>query len=90
MSEFTQGDNSQSDKTIEYIEAVKILSPREVEVIQGVAAGRTSREIGEHLNISYRTVQKHRENICKKLELTGYRSLFNWCLEHMIEVDEMG
>lgn len=81
--------HSQSNYTSEYIEAVQKLTPREIDVLQEVAAGRTSRETGKKLNISCRTIQKHRENICKKLGLTGYRSLFNWCVEHMDGVDEI-
>jgi DNA-binding CsgD family transcriptional regulator len=67
----------------EYINLLKKLTPREVEVLEEVAKGRTSKEIGEILNISHRTVQKYRQNICKKLGIKGYRALFNWCLEHM-------
>lgn len=67
----------------EYINLLKKLTPREVEVIEEVAKGRTSKEIGEILNLSHRTVQKYRQNICEKLGINGYRALFNWCLEHI-------
>lgn len=71
-----------------YIEALKILTPREAEILKGVAMGRTSREIGEDLYISYRTVQKYRQNICKKLKLKGYRGLFYWCYEHLLNGED--
>lgn len=45
------------------------LTDREREVLQLTAEGNTSREIGERLGISHRTVEKHRENIQAKLEL---------------------
>ena len=45
------------------------LTDREREVLQLTAEGHTSDEIGEHLHISPRTVEKHRENIKSKLEL---------------------
>lgn len=76
-------NNESNSSGITYREALEILTPREIEVLQGVAAGRTSREIGEKLNLSYRTIQKCRENICKKLQFRGYRSLFKWCLMHI-------
>lgn len=63
----------------EYIKALKILTPREIEVLEKVARGHTSKEIGEELFISKKTVQKHREIVCKKLEIQGYRGLFFWC-----------
>lgn len=45
------------------------LTDREREVLQLTAEGHTSQEVGERLYISPRTVDKHRENIRKKLEL---------------------
>ena len=45
------------------------LTDREREILQLTAEGNTSREIGERLDISHRTVEKHRENIQAKLEL---------------------
>lgn len=48
---------------------VQALTEREREVLQLTAEGYTSREIGEKLHISHRTVEKHRENIQTKLDL---------------------
>ena len=33
--------------------------------------GKTSKEIGNELSIHYRTVENHRTNMCRKLELEG-------------------
>ena len=43
------------------------LTLREREVVQLTAEGFTSEEVGDYLGISPRTVEKHRENIKKKL-----------------------
>jgi DNA-binding CsgD family transcriptional regulator len=43
------------------------LTPRELEVLEHVAAGRTDREIATLLYISVRTVQKHLEHVYEKL-----------------------
>lgn len=43
------------------------LTSRELEILQLTAEGYTNREIGDRLSISHRTVDKHRENIQKKL-----------------------
>ncbi len=54
------------------------LSPRETEIVKMIAEGRTSREIGETLFISEKTVERHRANLLRKLgmrdrvELTRY------------------
>lgn len=45
----------------------KILSKREQEVLGHVLAGRTSREIGELIGLSARTVEFHRANVMAKL-----------------------
>lgn len=43
------------------------LTPREVEVLKGVVAGKTNQEIGLSLGISEKTVEKHLEGVYKKL-----------------------
>ncbi len=44
-----------------------ILSPREIEVLHLIAEGYTNAEIGQILNISVKTVEKHRSNLMEKL-----------------------
>ncbi|AHF90134.1 response regulator containing a CheY-like receiver domain and an HTH DNA-binding domain [Opitutaceae bacterium TAV1] len=53
----------------------KILSRREQEVLMHVLAGRTSREIGELIGLSQRTVDFHRANIMGKLGATNVADL---------------
>jgi DNA-binding NarL/FixJ family response regulator len=56
----------------------QLLTPREEEVLKLVAEGHSSKEIGELLFISVKTVQRHRANLLQKLgmrdrlELTRY------------------
>jgi DNA-binding NarL/FixJ family response regulator len=47
------------------------LTPTERRIMQLIANGKTSKEIGGELSIHYRTVENHRTNICRKLELEG-------------------
>ena len=53
----------------------KILSRREQEVLTHVLSGRTSREIGELIGLSARTVEFHRANIMSKLGATNATEL---------------
>jgi DNA-binding NarL/FixJ family response regulator len=46
-----------------------VLSQRELQVLERVALGMTNLEIGEDLEISPKTVARHRERIMKKLDL---------------------
>ena len=51
--------------------AGEVLSQRELEVLQAVAAGGTNADVGDQLCISPRTVKKHLENIYGKLDVHG-------------------
>lgn len=54
------------------------LSPRELEVLRLVAAGRSSVEIGEHLGISSMTVNTHIKNIYRKLQVRTRAQAVRW------------
>ena len=45
------------------------LTPRECEVLLNIADGKTNREIADELDISVKTVDRHRENIMRKLKI---------------------
>jgi len=47
------------------------LTPTERKILRLIADGKSSKEIGADLNIHYRTVENHRTNICRKLDLEG-------------------
>lgn len=49
------------------IEPAKELTPREIEVLRGVVAGKLNKEIADELQISFQTVLSHRKNITAKL-----------------------
>jgi DNA-binding NarL/FixJ family response regulator len=56
------------------------LSPREREVLQLVAEGHTSVEIGKLLFISAHTVEKHRAHIMEKLELRTVADMIKFAI----------
>lgn len=51
------------------LEKMKVLTPRESEVLELVSDGLTNREIGENLTIEVGTVKNHIHNILDKLEV---------------------
>jgi|GEM_PF-1322131 len=69
-------ENAQEENS--YEEALKILTPREVEVLELVGQGYTSKEVTEILSISINTVNTHRKNIKHKLNIRGRRSIVKW------------
>jgi two-component system, NarL family, response regulator NreC len=50
-------------------ESLKKLSDREMEVLQMVATGKTTKEIADQLCVSNRTVETHRVNMMRKLKV---------------------
>lgn len=64
-----------SDKSDQAYANLKILSKRELQVALLVAGGKTAVEIANHLFISRRTVEVHRANIFKKLEIKSVARL---------------
>lgn len=59
---------------------IKNLTPTELRVIKLIAENLTNTEIGERLFVSRRTIEKHRENICRKLHLQGAHALYKYAL----------
>ncbi len=62
-------------------EAKKELTLKEIEIVKLISQGLTSKEIGEKLFISPRTVETHRHNILKKLNLQNAAQLSSWANE---------
>jgi DNA-binding NarL/FixJ family response regulator len=54
------------------------LSEREIEVINNIRDGLSSKEIADRLGISIKTVEVHRHNILKKLKVKNTASLINY------------
>lgn len=72
---FTSLLNVQSDDT------KKELTMKEIEIVKLISKGFTSKEIAEQLFISHRTVETHRHNILKKLDMPNAAQLSSWAKE---------
>ncbi len=65
------------------LQNLQSLTPAEKNVLQYLGDGYTSREIAEALDISPRTVQKHRQNMSKKLGLHGPNRLLEYAVKNV-------
>jgi DNA-binding NarL/FixJ family response regulator len=61
---------------------LRVLSPRELEVLTLVAEGRTNQEIADQLVISIKTVQAHRANVMEKLGLQDITHLVRFAIRY--------
>lgn len=57
---------------------VSVLSEREIQIIRLIKEGMSSKEISTILEISVKTVEAHRHNILKKLNLKNTAALINF------------
>jgi DNA-binding NarL/FixJ family response regulator len=63
-----------------------ILTHREREVLKLIAEGYRNKDIAEYLSISVKTVEKHRSNLMKKLDLHSISSLTNYAIQNNIVI----
>jgi DNA-binding NarL/FixJ family response regulator len=58
------------------------LTLAERRILKLIAEDRTSKEIADVLKISAKTVENHRLNICRKLNIHGSHSLLKFAFDH--------
>ncbi len=62
------------------------LTPREREVVQLVAEGRSTKELADHLGITVKTAETHRSNIMRKLGLRSVSEVVRYAIRnHFVE-----
>ena len=64
------------------IDPLGTLSPREREILQLLAEGRTNKEVAVQLNLSIYTVDGHRTRIMEKLDLHSLGELVRFAIRH--------
>ncbi|MEO7983797.1 MAG: response regulator transcription factor [Bacteroidota bacterium] len=64
--------------------AINTLSKREIEIAKMIKEAMSSRDIATHLGLSPKTVEAHRYNILKKLQLNNTAALVNLLNEYNI------
>ena len=61
--------------------AVSELSVREREVLQSIAEGKSASDIARELSLSVKTIESHRRNIMKKLDLYSVAELTKYAIK---------
>jgi DNA-binding NarL/FixJ family response regulator len=66
----------------EVVDPLKVLSKREIEILVMFAEGFINKEIADHLFISIRTVESHKNHIMQKLNLKTQVELVKYAIRH--------
>lgn len=61
---------------------LETLTPSERRILKLIGEDCTSKEIANFLNLSVRTIDNHRQNICRKLNLHGTHSLLKFAFDN--------
>jgi DNA-binding NarL/FixJ family response regulator len=61
---------------------IDLLTETERKIMKQLTLMKTSQEIADYFNVSIKTVQNHRNNICNKLGLSGAHALLKYALNH--------
>jgi two-component system, NarL family, nitrate/nitrite response regulator NarL len=64
------------------------LTPRELEIITNIAAGRSNRQVGQKFSISERTVKHHLTNIFTKVGVSNRLELALFAVNHHLMGDQ--
>jgi len=75
IGDFLLGNSSEEVPT-----AASQLSPREREVLQLIAEGWSTKQIASHLYVSVKTIETHRRQIMKKLDLHSIADLTKYAI----------
>lgn len=84
ISDLLVGSQSKQGPTGTAGPRVPMLSPREREVLQLLAEGRTSRDVAVILNIAVKTIETHRSNIMLKLDIHSIAQLVLYAVRNEI------
>lgn len=66
------------DNVVQFRQKLSNLTKTEKNIIKLINDGYNSKMISERLFVSHKTIENHRYNICRKLEISGKNSLLTW------------
>ena len=70
------------NNAFEYDTKKALLTEREIEILKLISEGLSNKEIGDKLFISHRTVDTHRTNLMKKLEVSNIAGLIRYAIKN--------
>jgi two-component system, LuxR family, response regulator FixJ len=75
-------DRAVRRERLEIQQRMELLTPREREVMDQLLFGQSNKQIADQLDISFKTVESHRDKVMKKMEARSLAHLMLMCLGH--------
>ncbi|MDP3147589.1 MAG: response regulator transcription factor [Ignavibacteria bacterium] len=82
ISEFLLNRKNKLDKTEKELSDLSALTEAERQILKLISESKTSKEIADNLFVSVKTVEKHRYNICAKLNIHGTHALIKYAFDN--------
>lgn len=82
ISEFAVKRQLKANKLAEENPGIKDLTEKEKEVLKLIAINKSTKEIASELSVSYKTIENHRANICRKLKISGNNALLKFLINN--------
>lgn len=70
--------------TMQFTDSFETISAREIDIVRFLALGYNRKEIGDMLFISEHTVDTHRRNMVRKLNLRNTYQLIGWAFKQRV------
>ena len=70
------------ERFAEQVPGLRLLTPHERAILRLIARDQSSKEIAREMGIARKTVDAHRSNICRKLEIGGQHALTRFAARH--------
>lgn len=90
LSSILLGRRAQARNLLSQKQELRNLTATERRILALIAENLTSKEIAERVGISMHTVENHRANICRKLDLRGSHSLLKFAFENKDSLNAAG
>lgn len=86
MTSYLVKKTQRVEQFAEQTPGLRLLTPHERTILRLIAQDKTSKEIARELGIARKTVDAHRSNICRKLEIHGQHVLTRFAVRHRQEI----
>jgi DNA-binding NarL/FixJ family response regulator len=86
MTSYLVKKTQRIDQFAEQAPGLRLLTAHERTILRLIAQDKTSKEIALEMGIARKTVDSHRSNICRKLEIRGQHVLTRFAARHRLEI----